>query len=180
VLSYVEGSHIAPEQLTPEYALNNITSLLNWNEIRQDDGQYIEFFKWGCSKRIDICRSRDASNTTMNELKSFLESWRFDQFPSGDPDWTVMQACRLLPESVGPKSFPLEGHVSYEGITRATEVKVDGKTVHIRFIYGWNNVTIPRPVPADFQFNSYHWWKIDMLPDGNVTLTGEGGKPLPN
>ncbi|MBN2074274.1 MAG: hypothetical protein JW762_01860 [Dehalococcoidales bacterium] len=179
VLSRVWGPPLSPDHFPDEYASNSLESLLDWYDISEYiGGQYLLFFKWGRYMRVDIWCNEHASNATLNELKVLLESWHFDKIPAGDIEWAALQARELLPESVEPKMF----------LTRAgrygpryTEAEVDDdEIVHIRFIYTWNQITLPRPIPADYQFNSAHWWTIDVLPDGSVVLTGEGGAALPN
>jgi hypothetical protein len=177
VLSEVGGPFLPPDQFSDEYASNSLDSLLNWYDIFEYiGGQSFEFFKWGRYMRVDIWCNEHASNTTLDELKVLLESWQFDEIPAGDIEWAALQARQLLPESVEPQLFLT--HVGMFG-PRYTEAEVDGKTVHIRFIYTWNNTTLPRPIPDDYQFSTAHWWTIDVLPDGSAVLTGESGAVLP-
>ena len=177
VLSRVWGPPLSPDHFPDEYASNSLESLLDWYDISENiGGQYLLFFKWGRYMRVDIWCNEHASNATLKELKVLLESWQFDKIPAGDIEWAALQARELLPESVEPQMF--RTRAGRYG-PRYTEAEVDGKTVHFRFIYTWNNTTLPQPIPDDYQFSSAHWWTIDVLPDGSFVLTGEGGAALP-
>jgi len=178
VLSRVWGPPLAPDQFPDEYTSTSLDSLLNWDYIsKRNDGQSLQFFKWGRYMRVDIGCNEHASNTTLGELRVLLESWQFDEIPAGDIEWAALQARELLPESVEPQMFLT--HVGMFG-PRYTEAEVDDdEIVHIRFIYTWNQITLPQPIPDDYQFSSTHWWTMDVLPDGIVVITGEGGAALP-
>jgi hypothetical protein len=176
VLSRVGGPPLPPDHFPDEYTSTSLDSLLNWYDIFEYiGGQSLVFFKWGRYMQVDIWCNEYASNTTLSELKVLLESWQFDEIPVGDIEWAALQARELLPESVEPQMF--RTRAGRYG-PRYTEAEVDGETVHFRFIYTWNQITLPQPIPDDYQFDSAHWWTIDVLPDGSVVLTGEGGATL--
>jgi len=177
VLSRVWGPPLLPDHFPDEYTSTSLNSLLNWDYIsKRNDGQSLQFFKWGRYMQVDIWCNEYASNTTLSELKVLLESWQFDEIPVGDIEWAALQARELLPESVEPQMF--RTRAGRYG-PRYTEAEVDGETVHFRFIYTWNQITLPQPIPDDYQFDSAHWWTMDVLPDGSVVLIGEGGAVLP-
>ncbi len=164
----------------PEYNSNDLEALWTTHDARHDGGKFIEFYKWGRSLRLEVYCSPNASDTTVAALNALMKSWQFDRIPAGDAEWAETQARQLLPESVGPLWFPMRpGRTSSEDLHRVTEVELRGKTVHFRFIYSWDKVIPPYPIPADYQFKSSRWWEIDVLPTGEAVLTGEGGSSLP-
>jgi hypothetical protein len=176
----VWGPVPTPPYDTPEYASSGLEGLWTAHDARRDGARFIEFYKWGRSLRLEVYCSPDASDATMSALNALLKSWRFDMIPAGDPEWAETQARQLLPESVGPLCFPMRpGWASSGDLYRITEVELHGKTVQFRFIYSWNNAQPPDPIPPSYQFESSHWWEIDVLATGEAVIAGEGGTPLP-
>jgi hypothetical protein len=166
----------------PEYSLSDLSGLIklhDWRENSDQGAQSFEFYKWARYLSLGIACSPNASDAIVSSLNNLLQSWKFDAIPVGDPEWAGTQARLLLPPKVGPLLFDIRSssRLAPGNLERSTEAEVRGTTVHFRFTYIWNyvSVTIPSFTPA----GSSHWWEIDVLPTGKAVLTGEGGAPLP-
>jgi hypothetical protein len=166
-----------------EYLPNDFIGLLtpnNW-QIGSGFNSYFSFSKWGESYELQIACDPAATSKTVQELRSVLESWRFDETPAGNVGWALPLARELIPDKVQP--FPrytgYYGSGENDGIVRSIEAKVsEDKAARFRFTYYWDV-----PSLGSFTDNAksspQHWWDIDVLPDGKAVSVGEGGDPLP-
>lgn len=148
-----------------QYPCNDLSSLLlshNWRQPPASSATFINFFKWGRSFNLEIYCSPEASDETIAELNQMLVSWRFDENWVGDVEWAATLARTLIPEEAHPLLFPL--HSGRYG-DYYTEVEARNTTVHFKFSYCPDGT-------------SCHWWEIDVPPDGQAVLIGEGGEPL--
>lgn len=89
-----------------------------FEESTHDGVRYrvIQFRKWRRFWSIFICTRDPISSADQERIQRFLTSFRFAEFPVGDPVWSVAQARPLLPRytQVGP--FPLLGSRGYNNV----------------------------------------------------------------
>jgi hypothetical protein len=173
-----------PDDYDPtEYNLDDLSELCQPHDWRQDsatDAQFIQFYKWGRDLRLEIACHPGASDETVDELNNLLASWRFDAVPAGDVEWAGIQARQILPEEVEPLKFSNQpGRRGGGNVDRVTQTEVSGDTVHIRFMYRWDNPSPGRDSFYECPDDSCHWWEIDVLPTGEAVLVDEGGAKLP-
>lgn len=139
----------------PEFPSTNLESLWEPHDARHDGGRTVGFRKWGTDYRLDIYCSPDASEAVVSELNALLQSFSFDSFPSMDPAWAEQQARHILPDVVG----------SIEKI----EMEDLGGIANFQFLYDWYT-------EGDYR---RHYWEVEVLPTGKVTIIWEAGANLP-
>jgi hypothetical protein len=179
----INGPAIVGES-PPEYLPNDLGGLFTPHDWRQDglpNAQFTSFYKWGRSLELEIGCKAEASYATVAALNELLQSWRFDAAPAGDPGWAFTLARELLPEQVTPLKFRGHSNIAYDqSVARSSEVNIrEDKTVHFRFTYYWNLPATPASGSFDSPSETYHWWEIDVLPNGKASLLSQGGANLP-
>lgn len=188
-----DGAYMAIVQIYPpggevsdppaEYTLNDLSGLCqphDWREEAASGAHFIDFYKWRRFLRLEICCNAGASDATVDALNDLLQSWKFDEIPAGDPGWAFSAACQLLPAQVGPEKFSSWTSGRHDQtVVRNSQVEVlPDRTVHFRFTYFWNLPATPSPGTTDHPSETFHWWEIDVLPDGKAVLLAESGESL--
>ena len=140
--------------------------------------------KWTRCYKVEVYCAPGVSDATAEAVTSLLQSWQFDAFPAGDENWARQQAFRVLPETVASLFSPVTGMGTrwmIPGETMETlfaEIAVEANGFTVIFKNRWNDPTLQtgsRECPED----RCHWWRVEVTPDGQATLTEEGGAPLP-
>lgn len=189
VLMEVGGPPRPPEAYDDEYESQPLDDLLQeedcWRKSEPDVcTMEVSFIKWGRSLEIEIYRNQNASEEVTDELKTLLDSWRFEAVPAGDIGWAVTQARKLLPAGVEPSLFPI-GDSSWSSAgdeaatTRGTQAKIEGDMVVVTFIYRWGD-PVQNGIHKDCDDERCHWWTFEAMPTGDVLLIDEGGAGLPD
>jgi hypothetical protein len=171
-----------PDSEPEEDSQNDLSGLLTPRDWRLDSGfSYFGFSKWGESYDLQIACDPAATDATIEQVNSILESWRFDKYPAGNVGWAIVFARELIPDAVQP--FPrYTGSFSSgknDGVVRSIDSDVgEDKTVHFRFTYHWNVPSLGSS-RDNLASSPRHWWDVDVSPKGKAVLAGEGGDALP-
>jgi hypothetical protein len=180
VLIGFEGPPRVPGNDPAEYTSNDLVDLLKsngWKFDARNDPQFAHFFKWGTSFELEVGSKADASDSTVSQLNSLLLSWKFDTKPAGNVGWAIAVARELLPDQVLPARFSDRDSIqSDQVVARKTEVTVrPDKTVNFRFTYFWNLTPNWSTSQSQQPSSTFHWWEIDVYPDGTAKLLDQGG-----
>lgn len=193
-LVYFGGGPVqAPDEIEPDYEQRDLAALLEGTDPREGEIHpgvtYIFFNKWGRRMRLEIYVAPEASDATVAELTTLLESWRFDEVPAGDVGWATFEARKALPASVEPEKFPVLGGgpdastSQQDDIVRTTAAehlqttpgtKTPDATVVVTFTYRWD-APQQGPLSDECPPDRCHWWRVEARPNGEVVLVQEGG-----
>ncbi len=171
-----------PDSEPGGYSQDDLSDLLTPGDWRLDSGfSHFGFSKWGEGYDLQIACDPAATDATVEQVNSILQSWRFDKYPAGNAGWAIVFARELIPDAFQP--FPIYTGIfssgNNDGVVRSIESDVgEDKTVHFRFTYHWDVPSLGSS-RDNLASSPQHWWDVDVSPKGKAALAGEGRDELP-
>lgn len=181
------------EQYGPEYDREDLGGI--WDEAvcqaktPGSDGSslMINFFKWARFFHLEVYCGADVSDATRTELDSLLANWQFDKIAAGDVGWALVTASQQLPQEVGPNKFivpakdEIRSNLWEETVLRqvyAGEGNEKNGTIYVEFVYAWDYPDLVQGL-TDCPNGNCHRWSYQVKPDGEISVIGDSGSPLP-